>query len=182
MLRFQNYRDCGYTCNPHIFEIHALRFPCRVPVIPCKHLQCSILREFELQPCPADIWSGKIVSFHIIYVVSCMPNLWLVLRPCLYLILVVAQWIKQRPYVGRFICTLTSWVSSSHSAYGATSTESKLYVDSKNVSKKFFHCSALLLLRNGKSPFPKLCSLQTNIFGRKQGGEYQKRFRQSVSA
>ena len=55
--------------------------------------------------------------------ISCMPNLWLVLRPCLYLILVVAQWIKQRPYVGRFICTLMSWVSTSHSAYGATSTK-----------------------------------------------------------
>ena len=38
---FQNYRDCGYTCNPHKFENPALRFPCRVPVIPCKHLQCS---------------------------------------------------------------------------------------------------------------------------------------------
>ena len=36
----RNYRDCGYTCNPHEFEIPALRFPCRVPVIPCKHLQC----------------------------------------------------------------------------------------------------------------------------------------------
>ena len=36
--RFQNYRDCGYTCNPHKFEIPAL---CRVPVNPCKHLQCS---------------------------------------------------------------------------------------------------------------------------------------------
>jgi hypothetical protein len=22
--RFQNYRDCGYTCNPHKFEIPAL--------------------------------------------------------------------------------------------------------------------------------------------------------------
>ena len=41
MWRFQNYRDCGYTCNPHKFEIPALRFPCRVPVNPCKHLQCS---------------------------------------------------------------------------------------------------------------------------------------------
>ena len=33
--RFQNYRDCGYTCNPHKFEIPALRFPCGVPPIPC---------------------------------------------------------------------------------------------------------------------------------------------------
>ena len=40
MWRFQNYGDCGYTCNPHKFEIIALWFPCRVPVIPCKHLQC----------------------------------------------------------------------------------------------------------------------------------------------
>ena len=39
--RFQNYRDCGYTCNPHKFEIPALRFPRRPPVIPCKHLQCG---------------------------------------------------------------------------------------------------------------------------------------------
>ena len=39
--RFQNYRDCGYTCNPHKFEIPALQFPCKVPVIPCKHLQCT---------------------------------------------------------------------------------------------------------------------------------------------
>ena len=37
--RFQNYRDCGYTCNPPKFEIPALRFPCKVPAIPCKHLQ-----------------------------------------------------------------------------------------------------------------------------------------------
>ena len=43
--RFQNYRDCGYTCNPHKFEIPALRFPCRVPAIPCKHLQCRITRQ-----------------------------------------------------------------------------------------------------------------------------------------
>ena len=42
MWRFQNYRDCGYTCNPHKFEIPALRFPCKVPVIPCKHLQCRV--------------------------------------------------------------------------------------------------------------------------------------------
>ena len=39
--RFQYYRDCGYTCNPHKFEIPALLFPCRVPVNPCKHLQCT---------------------------------------------------------------------------------------------------------------------------------------------
>ena len=38
--RFQNYRDCGYTCNPHKFEIPALWFPRRDPVNPCKHLQC----------------------------------------------------------------------------------------------------------------------------------------------
>ena len=44
--RFQNYRDCGYTCNPHKFEIPALRFPRRVPVNPCKHLQCSALLHF----------------------------------------------------------------------------------------------------------------------------------------
>ena len=29
------------TCNPHKFEIPALWFPRRVPVNPCKHLQCS---------------------------------------------------------------------------------------------------------------------------------------------
>ena len=39
--RFQNYRDCGYTCNPHKFEIPALRFPRKDPVNPCKHLQCT---------------------------------------------------------------------------------------------------------------------------------------------
>ena len=39
--RFQNYRDCGYTWNPHKFEIPALWFSRRVPVNPCKHLQCS---------------------------------------------------------------------------------------------------------------------------------------------
>ena len=38
---FKSYRDCGYTCNPHKFEIPAPWFPCRVPVIPCKHLQCT---------------------------------------------------------------------------------------------------------------------------------------------
>ena len=42
MWRFQNYRDCGYTCNPHKFEIPALRFPRKVTVNPCKHLQCNI--------------------------------------------------------------------------------------------------------------------------------------------
>ena len=42
LWRFQNYRDCRYTCNPHKFEIPELRFPCRVPVIPCKHLQCML--------------------------------------------------------------------------------------------------------------------------------------------
>ena len=36
--RIQNYRDCGYTCNPHKFEIPALWFPHRDPVNPCKHL------------------------------------------------------------------------------------------------------------------------------------------------
>ena len=41
--RFQNYRDCGYTCNPHKFEIPALQFPRKDPVIPCKHLQCSMI-------------------------------------------------------------------------------------------------------------------------------------------
>ena len=40
-MEIQNYRDCGYTCNPHKFEIPAVRFPCRVPVIPCKNLQCT---------------------------------------------------------------------------------------------------------------------------------------------
>ena len=39
--RFQNYRDCGYTCNPHKFEVPALRLPRKFPVIPCKHLQCK---------------------------------------------------------------------------------------------------------------------------------------------
>ena len=29
------------TCNPHKFEIPALRFPRKDPVNPCKHLQCS---------------------------------------------------------------------------------------------------------------------------------------------
>ena len=43
LWRFQNYRDCRYTCNPHKFEIPALWFPCRVPVIPCKHLQCALI-------------------------------------------------------------------------------------------------------------------------------------------
>ena len=28
------------TCNPHKFEIPALRFPYKPPVNPCKHLQC----------------------------------------------------------------------------------------------------------------------------------------------
>ena len=45
--RFQNYRDCGYTCNPHKFEIPALRFPRRPPVIPCKHLQCTLSNLFS---------------------------------------------------------------------------------------------------------------------------------------
>ena len=29
------------TCNPHKFEIPALRFPYKPPVNPCKHLQCT---------------------------------------------------------------------------------------------------------------------------------------------
>ena len=33
-------RTITYTCNPHKFEIPTLRFPRKVPVIPCKHLQC----------------------------------------------------------------------------------------------------------------------------------------------
>ena len=41
MIYFKNYRDCGYTCNPRKFEIPALRFPRKVPVNPCKHLQCT---------------------------------------------------------------------------------------------------------------------------------------------
>ena len=40
LIYFKNYRDCGFTCNPRKFEIPALRFPRRVPVNPCKHLQC----------------------------------------------------------------------------------------------------------------------------------------------
>ena len=39
-IYFKNYRNCGYTCNPRKFEIPALRFPRKVPVNPCKHLQC----------------------------------------------------------------------------------------------------------------------------------------------
>ena len=49
-MEFQNYRDCGYTCNPHKFEIPTLRFPCRVPVIPCKDLQC------RFSPSPQFQW------------------------------------------------------------------------------------------------------------------------------
>ena len=45
-MGFKSYRDCGYTCNPQKFEIPALRFPCRVPVIPCKHLQCRHISSF----------------------------------------------------------------------------------------------------------------------------------------
>ena len=41
------HRDCWYTCNLHKFETPALWFPCRVPVIPCKHLQCTYLLFFE---------------------------------------------------------------------------------------------------------------------------------------
>ena len=41
---FQNYRDCRYTCNLHKFDIPALRFPRKDPVIPCKHLQCGPFR------------------------------------------------------------------------------------------------------------------------------------------
>ena len=56
-MEFQNYRDCRYTCNPHKFEIPALRFPHRVPVIPCKHLQCSMYCIFlKLLPYPYTIF------------------------------------------------------------------------------------------------------------------------------
>jgi hypothetical protein len=47
--RFQNCRDCRYTCNPHKFEIPALPFPCKVPAIPCKHLQCKY---YDVYPSP----------------------------------------------------------------------------------------------------------------------------------
>ena len=95
-------------------------------VLEKKYLLEKVLTLFQLgrDNWPADIWSGKIVSFHIIYVVSCMPNLWLVLRPCLYLILVVAQWIKQRPYVGHFICTFPSWVSRENTLWYTTAFSS----------------------------------------------------------
>ena len=42
-IYFKNYRYCGYTCNPGKFEIPALKFPCKVPVNPCKHLQCTTI-------------------------------------------------------------------------------------------------------------------------------------------
>ena len=42
LIYFKNYRDYRYTCNPRKFEIPALRFPRKVPVNPCKHLQCTI--------------------------------------------------------------------------------------------------------------------------------------------
>jgi hypothetical protein len=42
------------TCNPHKFEIPALRFPRKYPVNPCKHLQCIFFRSFfPLQQCRA---------------------------------------------------------------------------------------------------------------------------------
>ena len=44
LIYFKNYRDCKYACNPCKFEIPALRFPRKVPVNPCKHLQCRIRR------------------------------------------------------------------------------------------------------------------------------------------
>ena len=56
--RFQNYRDCGYTCNPHKFEIPALWFLLRVPAIPCKHLQC---RRNQIQVTQGLI-PGQIIS------------------------------------------------------------------------------------------------------------------------
>ena len=40
LIYLKNYRDCGYTCNPRKFEIPTLWFPRKVPVNPCKHLQC----------------------------------------------------------------------------------------------------------------------------------------------
>ena len=45
MIYFKNYRDCGYTCNPRKFEIPALRFPRKVSVNPCKHLQCTCIQK-----------------------------------------------------------------------------------------------------------------------------------------
>ena len=63
--RFQNYRDCGYTCNPHKFEIPALRFPCRVPVIPCKHLQCNETLSI----------SGGAVGPGLFFIIPCMDTI-----------------------------------------------------------------------------------------------------------
>ena len=54
MIYFKNYRDCGYTCNPRKFEIPALRFPRKVPVNPCKHLQCNYSKT---QSTPNDSYS-----------------------------------------------------------------------------------------------------------------------------
>ena len=47
MIYFKNYRDCGYTCNPRKFEIPALWFPRKVPVNPCKHLQCALAPQYS---------------------------------------------------------------------------------------------------------------------------------------
>ena len=59
--RFQNYRDCRYTCNPHKFEIPAPRFPCRVPAIPCKHLQCR--RHFQIFSCTLKSTTGNCLKY-----------------------------------------------------------------------------------------------------------------------
>ena len=42
LIYFKNYRYCRYTCNPRKFENPALQFPRKVPVNPCKHLQCTV--------------------------------------------------------------------------------------------------------------------------------------------
>ena len=47
-MEISKLQGLGVTCNPHKFEIPALQFPRKVPVNPCKHLQCMSVEIFQI--------------------------------------------------------------------------------------------------------------------------------------
>ena len=67
---FFDYKDCGYTCNPHKFEIPALQFPRKVPVNHCKHLQCI----HYLPQTEAPLTTPMACTLKLIGVVAAAPS------------------------------------------------------------------------------------------------------------
>ena len=46
-VKISKLQGLRVTCNPHKFEIPALRFPRKDPVNPCKHLQCDFKTSYN---------------------------------------------------------------------------------------------------------------------------------------